>query len=102
ECDGKIYVTVDQNIKKYTKREVQKALDARTLMDRLGLSESTFRKMTMAGTIHGSEVTIKDIDIAKDIYGQSVPSLQGRMINKNIKDIQTMKIPNQMRSKPAF
>jgi hypothetical protein len=62
----------------------------------LGLSESTFKKMIIAGTIHGTNVTLKDIEIANDIYGQSIPSLKGRMVNNKIKDVTTIKIPNMI------
>jgi hypothetical protein len=91
---NKIYTTtVEENIIKYTKREINRAKEARNLQDKMALAESTYKKMITAGTIHGADVTIKDIENARNIFGESTSSLKGRMTNKKIKEIPITKIP---------
>jgi len=62
----------------YTKRELQKMGEAKTLKQSMrGISDGPLRKMVASGTLQGCKLNPKDIDNAQDYYGN--PNLKGRL-----------------------
>jgi len=72
-------VTVSENERKYTKREVERAKHARDLYDKLGYpSTAALVKMVSSGGILNCDITAKDIMRAVDIYGPPLANLKGK------------------------
>ena len=77
-----LYETVEENKKKYTKREIKAAEEARRLQWKLGLpSTKEFVKMLNHGKILGTSVLSRDVQIAQDIYGPAVGAIRGKTTN---------------------
>jgi hypothetical protein len=79
--------TVRGNYEGFTKREVQKAREMRTLQGRLGhLSETELKGLlkdkekVSHALLKNSNLTIDDLDNSRVIYGPSVPRLKGTSV----------------------
>ena len=71
--------TVSENIKKYTKREVQKAELAREYQRKFGYaSPGQLVKLISQGKIHNVNITAHDVARATDIWGPDLGSLKGK------------------------
>ena len=75
--------TVNENLQRYSKREVEAAALARETMANLGYpSTKTFIDMIKAGTISDIPVTAQDVWRAEHIWGRDVNSLKGKTVLK--------------------
>lgn len=75
--------TVAENEMLYTKRQVQDAKSAKTMMQRLGYpSVSDLSKMISNGSILDCPVTLADLKRATEIYGPDLASLKGKTVSK--------------------
>jgi Reverse transcriptase (RNA-dependent DNA polymerase) len=71
--------TVNDRMKKYTKREVKQAEAARELQRKLYfLGDSTLETLLRRGKLRGTNVTPLDLRRATDIWGTSLGGLKGR------------------------
>jgi hypothetical protein len=71
--------TVSSNLAPYTKREVQLAKDARTIMERLGNpSKADMIAMIQGNSISNLPITSSDVTRCFDIFGQSLAALRGK------------------------
>ena len=71
--------TVEQNMRRYTKREVEQAREARELMARLAYPTSkTMVDMIQSGGLLNCAVTAQDVRNADAIFGMSLPALRGK------------------------
>jgi len=76
-------MTVDDNKKRFQRREVAKAEEARELMRKLGYpSEKDMFQMVKSGALLNSPVTAQDIRNARAIFGADEASLKGKKKRK--------------------
>ena len=80
-----LVTTVADNIKNYTKYEIERAEKARELIRRLGYP-STAKAVSMInkGSMINCDITSKDIIRAEKIYGPPVASLKGKTTNHKL------------------
>jgi hypothetical protein len=72
-------ITVEDRMKKYTRREIQRAEDARELQRKFYyLSDGSLEDLVRRGKIKKTNVSAKDIAVAKDIWGPSLGVLKGK------------------------
>jgi len=81
-----LVTTVNENMQRYSKREVKSASLAREVMANLGYpSTKTLIDMIKAGTISDIPVTAQDVWRSEHIWGRDVNSLKGKTVqNKNV------------------
>ena len=73
--------TVAENMKLFTKRQIDGALKACNLYETLGYpSSADFESVLRAGSNGGCTVTVEDAQVAQRIWGPSVPCLKGSTI----------------------
>ena len=78
-----LVMTVDDNKKRFQRREVAKAEEARELMRKLGYpSEKDMFQMVKSGALLNSPVTAQDIRNARAIFGADEASLKGKKKRK--------------------
>ena len=71
--------TVESNMQGYTPRQIKRAKLAREQMGILGFSTQKDHESCIEhNLVHNSPVTIEDIRIAYDIFGESIPALKGK------------------------
>ena len=75
--DHVLIETVENNLLKYTKREIAGAEKARLLLGKMGYP-SVRNAMDIATKGTNFDVTARDFAIAEDIYGMDMASLKGR------------------------
>ena len=75
--DGAYVTTVQQNLQRFTKREIDQARKAREMLARMGFP-SVVDAMNMVSTGSNFEVSGRDFQIADAIWGKDVPSLKGK------------------------
>ena len=76
--------TVANNMKLFTKRQIDGALKARHLYETLGYpSKADFESVLRAGGIGGCTVTVEDAEVAQKIWGSSVPRLKGSTVRES-------------------
>ncbi len=76
--------TVAENMKLFTKRQIDGALQARHLYETLGYSSNAdFESVLRAGGIGGCTVTVEDAKVAGKIWGSSVPRLKGSTVRES-------------------
>jgi len=91
--------TVKQNETYYTKRQVERAKQARKLIHTLGFPTTVDLKAVVRGNmIKNNPVTIEDINIAEAIYGKDVSSLQGKSTRRKPEVVRSdlIEIPKQL------
>jgi hypothetical protein len=69
--------TVEENMQRFTKREVSQALKALELLGRMGFP-SVARAIQMVETGRKFDVTARDLRIADSIFGSDTKSLKGK------------------------
>ena len=75
--------SVKENLEKYTKRQQLRAEQARTTYRTLGsLTIQNFKHILCQNLIKNCPVTIKDVEIAEDIYGPDITTLKGKSTRK--------------------
>jgi hypothetical protein len=70
--------TVEENMRKYTKREVEKAKEARELQEKMNFPAPNVMIEMVKRHMDNCPVTIQDIHRAMDIWGPSVAALKGK------------------------
>ena len=76
--------TVEENMNKYTQRQINNANKARELYGIIGYpSTKDFKNMVTNNLINNCPITIEDIKIAEDIYGPNIATLKGKTVRKN-------------------
>ena len=86
--------TVKDNMKKYTNRQIKRAIEARRLQQTIGnVSDSIFKDAITKGTITNCAVTIEDLAIARDIYGPNERSVVGKTTRNAPNEIIGMPTP---------
>eukprot|EP01042_Synura_sphagnicola_P036798 gene36798-biopygen27478 len=65
--------TVSDNLKLYSKREIQRADAEIDMFEKLGYpSEASIKRIISGGVLPGCDVTVEDVDRALSIYGKPV------------------------------
>jgi Reverse transcriptase (RNA-dependent DNA polymerase) len=77
-ADYSFVTTVADNMRQYTKREVDQAKTARELMARLGHASSQATIDMLDAGMSNCTVTKQDVRNADAIFGSSIPSLKGK------------------------
>ena len=91
--------TVAENMKLFTKRQIDGALKARNLYETLGYpSSADFESVLRAGSIGGCTVTVEDAQVAQRIWGPSVPCLKGSTVRETgqRKPQSLVKVPREL------
>jgi hypothetical protein len=91
--------TVAENMKLFTKRQIDGALQARHLYETLGYpSNADFESVLRAGGIGGCTVTVEDAKVAEKIWGSSVPRLKGSTVRESghRKPQSLVKVPREL------
>ena len=91
--------TVAENMKLFTKRQIDGALQARHLYETLGYpSNADFESVLRAGGIGGCTVTVEDAKVAEKIWGSSVPCLKGSTVRESghRKPQSLVKVPREL------
>jgi len=71
--------TVQDNMRRFTKRQLLGAARARELYHSLGRpSLEDFKKVIKANMIHNNPVTLQDVQVAEEVYGRDVGALKGK------------------------
>ena len=85
DAKASIFVeTVEDNMKSFTKKEIDGARKARRLYTQLcHPSDKTFKWMIRHGRIKNCDVTIRDIDVANQIWGKHLAALKGKTVMKS-------------------
>jgi hypothetical protein len=79
---------VKDNMKLFSKRQIASANRAKDLFKKMiFLSTAYFRAIVSAGSVLGSDVTLKDVKAAKVIWGCSVLKMKGNMVRRNGKKV---------------
>jgi predicted lactoylglutathione lyase len=78
QTDHSFVTTVADNMRQYTKREVNQAKSARELMARLGHSSSQATIDMLDAGLTNCDITKQDVRNADAIFGLSIPSLRGK------------------------
>ena len=78
--------SVPNNIKNYSKRQVERAIVARKVHHLIGWpSTQKYKSYVQNNLLKNSDVTVKDINRAEDIFGKPTPILKGKSVKKNNK-----------------
>ena len=76
--------TVSDNLKLYSKREIQKADVAIDMCKKLGYpSEASIKRMISGGVLTNRDVTVEDVDRALSIYGKPLGLIKGKHMPRN-------------------
>ena len=78
DTDQTFVTTVADNMRQYTKREVNQAKAARELMARLGYASSQATIDMLDAGMSNCDVTKQDVRNADAIFGSSIPALRGK------------------------
>ncbi len=78
--------TVKDNMRLFSKRQIASATQAKNLSKKM-ISPSTvdFRAIVSAGSVLGSDVTLKDVKVAKEIWGCFIIKMKGNAVKRNSK-----------------
>ena len=71
-------LTVNEQIRKYSKREVEEAETARDFMRKMGFGVQALKKLITAGKIDNCKITTHAIDRAVDIWGKDLAFVKGK------------------------
>ena len=76
--------TVDDNMKHYTQRQIERAKAARALYHSLGTPTiKDYKAIIRMNAIRNCPITMEDIDIAEAIYGQDIGNIKGKQLDRN-------------------
>ena len=70
--------TVEENLKRYTQRQIKQAYVARYFQNSAGLSTSALLKMIDSGALKNSPIAREDVKTAQNIWGTSIAYLKGK------------------------
>ena len=77
--DYALVSTVSDNLKLYSKREIQRADAEIDMFEKLGYpSEASIKRLISGGVLPGCDVTVEDIDRALSIYGKPIGLIKGK------------------------
>ena len=90
--------TVKENMKVFTKRQIQRANEARALFRKLGFpSTKDCKWAVMSNQIRDCPVTVPDIEVATKIWGKDIAMLKGKTVKRKplpvVKDL--VKVPRE-------
>jgi predicted lactoylglutathione lyase len=92
-------VTVQDNMSKFSKREIAGAENARELMRQLGYPSSRdMMDLIKSGGIMNSSVTAQDVYRASQIFGSDIASLKGKTVTVKSEGAKLESIPKPMSS----
>ena len=75
--------SVSENLQKYNYRQIKQAEQARTTYRTLGsLTIKNFKHILRQNLIKNCPVTLRDVEIAEDIYGPDIAALKGHNTQK--------------------
>jgi hypothetical protein len=93
-------VTVEENMKPFSKRQIIAADKARTLLAGLGFpSEADYKWILRSNQVQECPVTTEDAMVASKIWGPDVPSLKGKTTRRTPPTVRTdiVEIPIEIR-----
>ncbi len=80
--------TVKDNMRIFSKRQIAGATGAKDLIKKMIFpSTADFRANASAGSVLGSDATLKDVKAAKVIWGCSVLKMMGNTVRRNGKKV---------------
>jgi len=83
-------VTVEENMKPFSKRQIVAADKARTLLAGLGFpSEADYKWILRLNQVQECPVTTEDAMVASKIWGPDVPSLKGKTTHRTPPTVRT-------------
>ena len=86
--------TVSDNLKLYTKREIEGADAAMEMFKRLGYpSQNSLVRMIRGGVLTNCGVTEKDVERAILIYGKPIGAIKGKHTNTKLSTIAPVSVP---------
>ena len=94
--------TVKENKKFYTKRQFDRAKEARALYHKVGAPRlENLKAMIRANMIANCPVTVEDINIAQDIFGDDVSTLKGKSTRRKAKPVKDdwIEVPKEIMKK---
>ena len=77
EAESAMVTTVEQNLRAFTKREIDRARSARELMARMGFP-SVVTAMSIVNSGSNFDISARDFQVAESIWGRDVASLKGK------------------------
>ena len=93
-------VTVEENMKSFSKRQIASAEKARTLMAGLAFPSSTdYKWILRSNQVQECPVTTDDADVADKIWGKSIPSLKGKTTRRTPEHVPSnvVAVPTEIR-----
>ena len=100
ECHS--IATVRENRQFYTKRQFERAKEARALYHKVGAPRmENLKAMIRANMIANCPVTVEDINIAQEIFGDDVSTLKGKSTRRKPKPVQDdlIEVPKEIMKK---
>jgi hypothetical protein len=91
--------TVAENMKLFTKQQIEGALKAHHLYETLGnLSNANFEAVLRVGGIGGCTIRVDDAKVAYKIWGPSIPQLKGSTVREtgHHKPQSLVKVPKEL------
>ena len=79
---------VEENKKKYTDRDVERADRARRFQELSGSSLATFLDVVDNNLLKNNPITRDDVKMTEDIYGTCVSNLQGKTARKKVPHVE--------------
>ena len=77
--------TVEENKKSFTKKEIEGARRARRLYATMFYpTDKKLKWMITHGQIKNCDVTVRDVDVAHQIWGKGIATLKGKMVRKKL------------------
>ena len=98
--DFTFVVTVEDNLKSFTKRQILSAEKARTLMAGLAFpSDQDYKWILRSNQVQECPVTTEDATVADKIWGKSIPSLKGKTTRKTPEHVPSdvVAVPTEIR-----
>ena len=98
--DGMVLVnTVAHKKEMFTKREIEGADKAVSLQAKLAYpSKQALKWVIQSNQIQNCPVTVRDVEVAEQIYGKSVPALKGKTVRSRPPPVSTeiIKVPRDV------
>jgi hypothetical protein len=100
--DAHLHVnTIHKNFDGFTKKQIQRAQEARRLMLMMGVpSERAFQSMVHLNQLKNCPITHDDIKVAHTIYGRDLANTRGKMVRRKPERVDTdyVEIPQELLS----
>ena len=96
---GQNYLTVTENKKYVSNRQLKKAQDVKRLQNALGMpSYKDLKAIITMNMIKDNKITHEDINLAETIFGKSMGEIKGKTTrqNKTLEDIESINIPEEL------